>query len=140
MRVASLGIARPAFYDRNAASITSTYNTTVAPHVYTARFTYTVASGKKAIIETASGRISRQTAAAPVGIAYIECASLVGSDFCVHSYVYSIDNTLYVGYYNSSVNQVTLYAGESLRGATEDGSTGGTIRFYVGFKGTLFDA
>jgi hypothetical protein len=35
---------------------------------------------------------------------------------------------------------LTLYAGETLTGATYDDSIGGTIAFQVAMKGTLFDA
>ena len=59
------------WYDRNPTSISKTFtNTGVAPHVITARWTYTVPAGRKCQIEFVQIELVRKTVAAPVNTAF----------------------------------------------------------------------
>ena len=139
MRVASLGVARPAYYDRNATSVADGYFADVGPHANTVRFTRTVAAGKKIIVEFANSTILRTNTAAPVGsvTAFINVQSTAGLRL---TDIYTRENTLYFAARNSTPVGVTIYAGESYTGETSDGSTGGTLTYLHQIKGTQYDA
>lgn len=141
MRVSSYAVARPAYYDRNASSIMPSYASFNSPHAATIRYTYTVASGKKALIETSTSYISRYQAATISGYyaADTRITLASGSYMILHRPVV-IDNTLGPAYFGSSTGAVTLYAGETISAETSDGSTGGTVTMILAAKGTLFDA
>jgi hypothetical protein len=136
MRVSSFAVARPAYYDRNAASNYNVYNATVGPHNFTERFLYTVAAGKKLLVEIANVEMNRLTVATVSGSYY---ARITGGSGYINTI---LDNatTVNASKVNIVAGAVTIYAGESVGGYTSDGSTGGTVAFYIFTKGTLFDA
>ena len=141
MRVASLGVARPAYYDRNATAINQVYDAaSVAPHLSTVRVTYTVASGKKALVESQSLFVGRYTAATVV--AYLSATIYIdsGAGSASQGRVLNNSNTVYSSQSLLSMGNMTLYAGEIYKIETQDGSTGGTGWYTLGMKGTLFDA
>ena len=136
MRVSSLGNARPAYYDRNATSSYQSYSATVGPHVDTTRWTVTIASGKKLLVEQALVQIYRATAAST--------ASSVGSVIFYVGQVFisavAQANTIGLQDRLNLMGGVTLYAGETMYGQTYDASTGGTNVLTAAFKGTQYDA
>jgi hypothetical protein len=140
MKLASLSGARAQYYDRNAASVLNVYSATVSPHTPTARWSYTVASGKKLLIENLSQRALRLTAATT--------AQTYGTEIglTVSATSYAVQQVrVYVSTVGLSTMQVdhmalTLYASEAITGVTYDDSIGGTVVYQVGMKGTLYDA
>lgn len=140
MRISSYAVARPAYYDRNAASVTAEYVGTVGPHAGTNRFTYTVASGKKLITEFAYSSMYRATVAAPVGQYSAIVFAQVGANTPRFAYIDSVKNTVDATQQTTTAGAITIYAGESLNGYTSDASTGGTVSYILQAKGTLFDA
>ena len=141
MKVSSFAVARPAYYDRNASSIMPNYSGVISPTGATTRYTYTVAAGKKALLEVSTAFISRVTAASSSGQFFSDTRiTLANSDYLILHTPHQTDNTLLAPYFASSAAAVTLYAGETISSQTTDNSTGGTILFILASKGTLFDA
>jgi hypothetical protein len=137
-----LNPSRAQWYDRNPLSKGFSYALDgVAPHGNTARWTYTVPAGRKALIEAATCEIMRQTAAAPVGLYYAEIiANLNDASFPRFINVISLDNTV-GGRAGQSLNCATiLQAGEIITGQTGDPSTAGTVAYRLTCKLTEFDA
>jgi len=141
MRVSSFAVARPAYYDRNAASVVQVVDSSYTPHGQTNRGTYTVAAGKKANLESAS--IFLLTEAAPT-VAARAIATIYILVSAVPCYVVRLDGTA-----GSTLNTArsaglngspTIYPGEQLLFLTLDQSTGGTIGYNLNAKMTLFDS
>jgi len=139
MKVTSYAVARPAYYDRTAVSILLAYDGTVAPHADTVRITSTVAAGRKTAIEMSSYVVYRSTVATVAGL-YGVYFNIVGSSTAQYSEVQYSDNTAGFKAAVTYPLQMTLYAGEILRGSTYDFSTGGATRVLLGTKGTNYDA
>ena len=140
MRVASLGVARPAYYDRNATSAIQTYVATVSPHSQTTRWTTTVAAGTKLVVEAATVFVQRATAATTPLEVYGRVRITSGANVMVLAGNAFTSNTLAVLYVDKASAGTTIYAGETVTGVTSDGSTGGTAFFEIDFKGTVYDA
>lgn len=141
MRVASLGVARPAYYDRNATSQVNAYSAGgIAPHAATTRWTVTVASGKKLLVEVATCIMVRETAATTPDQykSTVEITSGATTMVVVPNYSYS--NTVSAITTQSSPAAMTIYAAETIYGQTRDVSVGGTIFYAVNLKGTVYDA
>lgn len=140
MRVSSYAVARPAYYDRNAVATYSTYTSSgIAPHTYTVRWTYTVAAGKKAIMEFATILLSTQTPATVNGSreGYLRVISPATASLL---YVVHTSNTS--GSISIVINptQPTFYAADSITGNTFDSGTGGTVYYDMSGKFTAYDA
>lgn len=141
MSTSILTPARAAYYDRNASSYANQYSAgSVAPHAFVQRFTNTVASGKKLLVEGATVSLYRETAATTTAktLATVQ----------VNDGVYPI-NICGGFFYISGVGapQVlilgsgpTVYAGQTISGYSQDLSTGGTITYEIDVKGTTYDA
>jgi hypothetical protein len=141
MRVSSFAVARPAYYDRNASSLSAQYSGVVAPHGGTVRFTVTVAAGKKLFLESGHVYISRQTAATVVGNFDVVIYVNTGGNNPRYLYVASKDNTVQPApTFATITGTTTLYTGEVLESQTADGSTGGLVQFISMYKATSFDA
>lgn len=140
MKLGSLASARPNYYDRNATTTVLSYTATIAPHAYTVRFTNTVATGRKLLVEQGQARILRSTAATVSGDITTEIVVISGGSSLYISNGYVNSNTLYSPQYNYVYSQFTVYAGEELRAATSDGSTGGTVQYILSTKATTYDA
>lgn len=141
MRVSSLGVARPAFYDRNASGYIINYSDGLAPHAETNRITVTVAAGKKHSTEVLGTQILRDTAATAAGYAAVRAyitpsggsiTKLVDT-FIFTTTVFATDRLLYT-------TPLTFYAGDQILLQTVDGSTGGTCTYNLVYKSTIFDA
>jgi hypothetical protein len=140
MKLASLSGARAQYYDRNAASVLNVYSATVAPHTTTTRWSYTVASGKKLLVENLSQRAIRLTAATSAQTYGSEVHLTVGALVYVVQQVRVYVSTLSLFTMQVDHMALTLYASETISGVTYDDSTGGTVLYQVAMKGTLYDA
>jgi len=112
----------------------------VGPHAAVARFTITVAAGKKMVVEHYNANIIRLGVATVAGEIDWSIGIASGAATAVLARGYSFTNTSNVqtGFANGCA--VTVYAGETVTGSTADGSTGGTILFDLSVKATIFDA
>ena len=136
MRISSYAVARPAYYDRNAASVSGNYGATVGPHAATTRFTYTVPSGKKCVVEAVYAHILRQTAATALGIVQLYSGTNTVRSVNLAAY----NNTVYSYYPDKATTQLTVYGGASFTAVSADAGTGGTNEIIIQFNGTEFDA
>lgn len=142
MRVSSYAVARPNYYDRNAAGGRSRYYGTVGPHAQTLRFTVTIGAGKKAFAELVAVRLQQVTVATATSRADSVIDSTDGTTNTSLSYAALFTSLTNANQYvfNASPAQQTLYAGDALKAYTEDGSTGGTVLYVVDARYTTFDA
>ena len=141
MRVASLGVSRPAYYDRNAVSTIATYSGTLAQHATTTRWTVTVAAGTKLLVELGETLIGTVTAAVTplrvrADVRITSGASVISC--CVTDVVQPATVTQFFGQ-NPSLS-VTIYAGETVTGTTQNDSATGTVFMATSAKGTTYSA
>lgn len=140
MKVSSYAVARPAYFDRNSASVQNAYSGTVAPHGNTERWSRTIAAGKSGFVENTFAMTLRSAVAAPAAdtVCFIQCVTSDTTSGVV-TFIQHADNTLRV---NRSIVLTTvglLQAGDIIRAYSYDTSTGGTNDFYLNVKLTLFD-
>ena len=134
--------ARTNWYDRNPLTVVKTFGTPlggIAPHAVTERWVYTVPTGRKAYVESASVISMRDAAAAPAGAV---------TDYIVYNTAPSTQLAL-IQYLNNTVGHsmsmgigqsVTMLEGDTLKGYTTDASTGGTCTHFINAKLTEFAA
>jgi len=134
-------VSRPAWYDRNPKPIAKSYMVDAGPHVATQRITYTVPPDRVCMVEMTALMMLRLTVAAPVGRAAI-ILKYTPLDQAQASIVYleHYDNTPGFATQFITGSTLTLFSGDILRVDTGDTSTGGTISYKIGLKGTEFDA
>lgn len=141
MKLGSLAASRPAYYDRNASTSIASYGGDVAPHAPTTRFTTTVASGKKLLIETTEQYLFTSTAPTVAGRVYSQVQITSGGNIVAIGRIDQIQSATVNSMNNLVVPQaVTVYAGETVTGSTYNGSTGGTVFHNIAYKGTQYDA
>lgn len=141
MRISSYAVARPAYYDRNATNTWNAYVAgTVAPHGGTTRWTVTIASGKKAIIETANVLMWRDAASTVIGASFGLLRLTSGATLGDIANAVLYTTTVYVTATQLVSGGITLYASDVLSAITQDNSTGGSIYYNLIAKGTIFDA
>lgn len=141
MRISSYAVARPAYYDRNATSTVSNYAADLSPHGGVDRFTYTVASGKKMLVEAAFAQTVIATAPTTAARVALSVELRVGATTIVISAVDGVQSsTVGASSVNFATTQPTLYAGEIVAGRTYIASTGGTVNCQIAAKGTVYDA
>jgi len=135
-------IARPAWYDRNPIQQVDYYTgQTVAPHGVTIRCTYTVPAQKKAIVESLQVNLVRRATATTAGVAgaYAMLTPNGGTaEEILDSHIFA--NTIGDKDGQAQQGALTLLEGDKLDLKTYDGSTGGTVDYFVAFKLTEFDA
>jgi len=135
-------VARPEWYDRNPGDRVGEYlGIDVAPATDVERLSYTVPTGKKAMVEFIQATIIRSAAATTVGRVYAHWSvTPSGGSVKVIMRTFIIGNA--VGEKSDLVGgaTITLLAGDALRGHTQDWSTGGTCHFNLTYKITEFDA
>lgn len=136
MRISSYAVARPSYYDRNAASVSGQYAATVGPHSATTRFTYTVPAGKKCLIEASFESVTRATAATIAGLVGVYAGT--SNVRCIN--IVTTNNTVPVCVQDKGTTQLTVYASATFTGVSSDASTGGTNEIIIQFNGTEFDA
>jgi hypothetical protein len=142
MRTGQPIISRPAWYDRNPSSQwLGFFNNNTPPHSDTQRWTYTVPSGKKAMLEYASAYVRRSAAATTVGRVQASIR-VTPSGGGVHTITIAQILTNNVGDSDRmDLGQgFLLFAGDKIEGYTEDTSTGGTVNILLRAKLTEFDA
>ena len=140
MKVTSYAVARPAYYDRNASSTIGAYVATVAAHGNVVRWTVTVASGKKLLIEGGLCTHWQVTAPTTAGARFGLIRITSGTDIFDLAFANAQSSTLNLQFSDKANTIATVYAAENVAGTTGDASTGGTVFYDVGIKGTTFDA
>jgi hypothetical protein len=116
------------------------FNPNIAPHATTERWTQTVPSGKKAQISTILTNIIRCSAATVADFAYAQVSvNISGSNDAIM--VAQLGHNA-VGYGDHAVTgEAGTYSGGSIiKGFTNDASTGGSIRVWVGATIMVYDA
>lgn len=142
MQINNPSSSRAAWYDRNAASQIGKYNSgDIAPHVETARWTYTVPTAKKFIMENGYVSVGVATVATTVALSYagVSYTPSGGSGIPIVTAI-SYDNTTNSTKYASLGVSVMGFSGDSFEGYDADNSTGGTRNFTEDMKGSEFDA
>lgn len=142
MRTGQPIIGRPAWYDRNPTQITLWYTVNIqSPHSQTQRWTYTVPSGKKAMLEALDGLICIQSAATTPGRRKImvQLTKAGGGSAQIFNLQIITNN---VGDIQTKAlgTSILLLSGDTLSGFTADESTGGTVDYRLMAKLTEFDA
>jgi len=141
MKVTSYAVARPNYYDRNAAGTSVRYLASgVAPHSQTTRWTVTIASGQKAFAEMAGVRIAPQTVATAFASAAAGVDTYSGGVYSTLIYIQTTMSAALAVAYAAYPVSVSLYAGDQLLGFTADYSTGGTALYIVDSKYTTYTA
>lgn len=120
--------------DRNYSVVSDGYDQTLAPHAATARFTDTVNATHLGILLSAKVRVTRITAAAPVGQVMAAIRS-AGTPICD---VRLFTNVVADQKQESSPGPGAVFTG-SFDGVTEDLSTGGTVRYELALIYGLYD-
>lgn len=129
------------FYQQNAITRALGANVTgVAPHAFTDRNTYTVPAGKRALLTSATIALQRVTAAAPIGRYQSTIYVTLNAASADVTRLLAVDNTVNFLNQMSLGLQVWLAAGDTVKWATEDLSTGGTVSYWGSFTYTEFDA
>jgi len=135
-------VARPEWYDRNPASTVSGWGgTNVAPHAATTRASYTVPSGKKALLEFLKVWVRRTTAATTAGNPkatwYVYPAGAGFVDLLRAEIFTNGVGDKDIAY---AFAALVLCTGDELRLISIDDSTGGTMDYWSAAKLTQFDA
>jgi len=136
-RVGFPGASRLEWYDRNPSTNSFTYVLVeLAPHAIADRFSYTVPTGKKAMVEAAVCKVIRKTAAAPAGLAKAIVTVRGGTLLTATILTNNVgdQNSMCIG------SAGVLAGGETNKGRTEDDSTGGTVIYQLAFHVTEFSA
>jgi hypothetical protein len=142
MRTGQPIIGRPAWYDRNPVHVTKSYvGSAVAPHSATSRWSYTVPSGKKAMVELLRGSAIRDAAANTVDEVWIYIQLIPGGQ----SAAYIIFTRLLTNNVGDKVEfsigqSMILLPGDQIFAYTADSSTGGAVHYELTAKITEFDA
>jgi len=137
VKVGFPGGPRLEWYDRNAINGTVFYlGTGVAPHSVTVRATYTVPTGKKALIGAICLQFLRVTAAGTVGQihAYFDIGPGLGLTGQM------LDNNVGAHLEREVNMNSVLLEGEGLGLSTLDLSTGGTVNYGLSAAIMEFDA
>jgi len=132
------------YWDRNAKSFHDHEDTTAGPHVGKERMTYAVPRDRQALLELLHIKLRRMTAAAVVGTVhgYVQLERFLPP-------VSDTSQILSVRMFTNNVDDkdktqiespMLLNYGDILHVYTSDSSTGGTVRIFLSFKVTEFDA
>jgi len=128
---------RALYYDRNPIARMIYYRANgVAPHAATQRASYTVPTGKKALVVGASAMMMRATAATSLGRVH----SFGGTASSIAFDCYHKNNTVDSMVTVQNPIQYPFFEGVQLSLATEDLSTGGTMDYDISTTFTEFDA
>lgn len=142
MQIVNPSSSRAAWYDRNPGGKTENYTgDAVTPHAYTVRWTYTVPTAKKFIVENGFVNITRIAASTTQGISTGEIDYVpVSGDTVAFLWADLSATSAFAGAYSIVGVQVFGFAGDAIEGATSDASVGGSVSYSVQMKGTEFDA
>jgi hypothetical protein len=128
------------WYDRNALSKHAHLDASGAPHAATLRLTYVVPKDRKAMLELVQLSIKRLTAAATESdiLAYLIITTNGESSRILTSRI--VTNNVGDSEKCEVGGTIMLNFGDRIDIYTFDGSTGGTIRYFLSYKVTEFDA
>ena len=137
MRVSSLGVARPMYYDRNSTATTGGYYNTVGPHAQTTRWTITNTSSQKMYVDAGAISLHRETAPSTSASVFIALQQPINS-----SVIFGFFNSATVG---ATLNvtmggSILVLPGGSVVGVSSDSCTGGTITYALFCHAIQFDA
>lgn len=142
MRLGHLQQSRPAYHDRTPVAKASNYGADgIGPHGTTVRSTYTVPSGKKALLMGAQVNAYRATAAAPVGkvMAKLVVSPAVGGG--TNPVLRSSAGNAVGELFGDNIGEVGVFsAGDVASLTSEDASTGGTVDYRLSMNLSEFDA
>ena len=139
MRVSSLGVARPLYYDRSPTTKSQLYSNTVAPHSDTQRWSYTGPAGYQAYVETAYALASQSTAATVAGQGYAGVFTTTDDVISsIVSYAYLVTTTANTQSAMGVSGVALLNPGNSIFGQSLDGNTGGTRWIVISAKYSTF--
>lgn len=133
-------IARPQYYDRNAAGVAAAYEAGIGPHGATNRWTYTCPAGKVAYIESLYAYIVRQTAPGLNVYSEAYCVYLPfgGPGYKFFDLVFN-DGTPFNSRFVNQTSFGFMKAGDQLFGTSQNSDTGGAVTIGIAFKGTQCD-
>lgn len=142
MRVEQVYASRPAYYDRNPTIGHISYEDVgIGPHSETIRGTYTVPTGKKAVIESIWIEITRFEVATSAGRTFGRVMySTDGAVWKSIARAEVVDRTMFAKATFYGQNLGILDTGQSLRFTTFDGSTGGYCSYAIIVKLQEFNA
>jgi hypothetical protein len=142
MRTGQPIISRPAWHDRNPIQQLLWYNVNgTAPHSATQRWTYTVPTGKKAMLEALDGLICIVTAATTASRRkiYVRLTKSGGGSADIMN-LQILTNSVGDVQTKTLGTSLLMLQGDSLTGYTADESTDGTVDYRLMAKLTEFDA
>lgn len=139
---ASAAGARNPFYDRGPVGIAGIFTQVQAPVGNTVEWTYTVPSGRKAILDAATCASTRATAAGTAADVFMSIAItvFVSAALVPISWMHWLDNAIAVLRQAVHQGQPVLLAGDILNSRYADLSTGGTVNVAITAHLTEFDA
>jgi hypothetical protein len=142
MRTGQPIISRPAWHDRNPSQQLLWYTVNgAAPHSAIDRWTYTVPTGKKAMLEALDGLICILTAATTAGRRkiYVRLTKSGGGSADIMNLQISTNG---VGDVQTKTlgTSLLMLQGDTITGFTADESVGGTVDYRLMAKLTEFDA
>jgi len=141
MKVSSYSVARPAHYDRNATRTTQRYAAVIGPNSYVVRWTATIAAARKGFCENAFVLFRTETLPTAVDWCDVFVYSSNGTtSLTLANITFLGSTTVKQIYQDKSTVQITLYAGDTLNGSTNNANTGGTATNVVEAQITTFDA
>jgi len=140
MDIVNAASARATFYDRNPIPLGLNYNSSLAPHGLTVRWSYTVPVGKKFLMAYSYAYGFKSVLAGAPGPfrGQIRVTPVVGAVYYpiwVYTYLLTLGD---VGEMNGNTS-VAFLPGDVIEGLTQDTNGGGNILFSIGMSGTEFD-
>jgi hypothetical protein len=134
--------ARLAYTDRAASERGAALQfLAIAPHGATTRYSFTVSAGRRYIFEYGSLYVRRDTVAAPAAAAQAAITfTATNGQVWTAPIAFFLDNVVGVVSRDASGMQLFLKEGATIVGSDSDTSTGGTMSFIYGLKGTEYDA
>jgi hypothetical protein len=142
MRVGSFAVARPMYWDRNPTSNNANGNSgAVGPHGEGARWSVTIASGKKAFVDAACLETLRYTVASVNNVYYAAIRfTPSGGSACSIVQIQSFDNAVGSANRQSLAGSLLALAGDVISAVDADTGTGGTVNYSPQMHYILFDA
>ena len=141
MKITSYAVARPQYYDRGAVSTFFAYNATLGNHAATTRWTTTIASGKKLLLEQAEVfLLTASVAATPLRLATRVSITDGTNVTSVAAQDQQQSASLTTPNYTTVYPYITVYTGEIIYGTTFNDSLTGTVFMATAGKGTTFQS
>lgn len=130
------------WYDRNPSPFTRSYLNALAPHAITQAWTYTVPNNRKAFIESIDLSLVRMVAGAAAERAqvFVQIQPKGATTQTTLLFREIFDNTIGAHAEATTGQSLLLFSGDIIQALTFDNNVGGTVQFFVGLKGTEFDA